>query len=87
MTINIRYRKNLNMSRGKLAAQCVHAVLMLDHASYTEPVIVLGVSDIQFDLCKNYYKVHVVRDAGLTEVPPNTETVLAWREEEQESTR
>lgn len=44
--VKILYRKNLNMSTGKVAAQCVHAALLMG-ADPKLPVIVLGVSNSQ----------------------------------------
>lgn len=81
MSFQFRYRKNLKMSPGKLAAQCVHAALMIREALPHESVIVLGVSDAAFDRIKVSQKCAVVADLGLTEVAPGTETVLAWIEE------
>lgn len=80
--IVILARKNLHMSPGKLAAQAVHAALMLPASeidAYT-PVIVLMVTDRKFEEAKSRPGVIVVPDAGLTEVPPYTETVLAFVE-------
>jgi peptidyl-tRNA hydrolase len=75
MKLKIFYRKNLNMSPGKLAAQCVHAACALK----TDPqmaVIVLGLTDRRFDQMKSNAEV-VIRDAGRTEVEPSTETCFA----------
>ena len=88
MRIKILVRKNLKMTELKTAAQCVHAALNLyklypqDHWS----CVVLGVSDKKFEeakaaaaVCGPYY---VVTDAGYTEVPPGTQTCLAFYEED-----
>ena len=46
--IKIYYRRNLEMSAGKLAAQCVHAALALPKASPLQSVVVLSLSDVKF---------------------------------------
>lgn len=79
--IRIFYRKNLNMSAGKLASQSVHAALMLRGALSCMDCIVLGVSDYKFGQLKKAQGVVVFADAGKTEVEPETETCLAYIEE------
>lgn len=97
-------RKSLNMSPGKIAAQCAHAaamfVLRYNDVRRTLPAIGAGgkfklqcdiakrwldtsfrkrvkkANDSQFERIKQELDVFVVRDAGLTEVEPFTETVL-----------
>ena len=97
--IKIFYRKNLKMTPGKIAAQCVHAALGLKDSDPMMSVIVLGISDKKFnenvtwikDLVNNIYQAencsnswyYLVKDLGLTEVPAGTETVLAIYEREQ----
>ena len=76
------------MSRGKLAAQAVHAALGLATKVELDPfasVVVLAASNISFKEAKEQYQCYVVRDAGLTEVKPGTETCLAFIEEEVNS--
>ena len=95
--IKIMYRKNLKMSPGKLAAQCVHAALGLKDPDPMMTVIVLGVSDKKFYECAEWAKefvntlraekisnvfYYLVKDLGLTEVKPGTETALAYYEKE-----
>lgn len=66
---------DVNMSRGKYAAQAVHAALLAVGAHPHVPVIVLGGkrADIeQMDV--------IVRDAGRTELEPGTVTAgTNWR--------
>lgn len=83
--LKLLVRKNLRMSERKVAAQCVHAALGLykkdpqDHWS----CIVLEVSDKKFEEAKvTHPEGYVVTDAGLTEIPAGSETVMAWYEEE-----
>jgi len=89
MRIKILVRKNLKMTEFKTAAQCVHAALNLyklfprDHWS----CVVLGVSDKKFEEKRDALAVtaepgYVVTDAGYTEVPPGTQTCLAFYEED-----
>lgn len=69
----IRVNSDVKMSRGKYAAQAVHAALILLGAHRGWPVIVLGAHarDIA-DECEV-----VVHDAGRTEIPPGTLTAGA----------
>ena len=76
--IKILYRKNLKMSPGKIAAQAVHAAIGISASEPSISVIVLGVSDAKFNIEKAANRCYVVEDAGRTEVPPNTETCLAF---------
>jgi peptidyl-tRNA hydrolase len=80
MKLKILYRKCLNMTPGKLAAQCVHAATGIGHGDYSMSVVVLGVSTAKFEEAKTAYESYVVRDAGYTEVEPGTETCLAYYE-------
>lgn len=75
MKLKIYYRKNLQMSQGKLAAQCVHAAGLAGFSGQDVPVIVLGLSDRKFDAMKASHPVCV--DAGWTELAPGTETAFA----------
>jgi peptidyl-tRNA hydrolase len=86
-TIKLLVRKNLRMSERKVAAQCVHAAIGLykrdpqDHWT----CIVLEASDNKFEEAKQAHpEAYVVRDAGYTEIPAGSETVMAWYEEEKE---
>jgi peptidyl-tRNA hydrolase len=88
--IKILARKNLRMSEGKLAAQCVHAALGLykAHPGEYRACIVLPVSDSKFAAAKaEHPEAYVVSDAGHTEVAPGTETALAFYEREPEDSQ
>lgn len=60
------------MSRGKYAAQAVHAALTLAGVHHGGPVVVLGSSAEEVEECKV-----VIYDAGRTEVEPGTLTAGA----------
>lgn len=89
-TIKIIYRRNLKMSPGKLAAQCVHAAIGLKEVLTTlltaeTSVVVLEASDKKFDeifqgLEYKNKAVCKVKDAGYTELKPGTETCFAYME-------
>lgn len=92
--IKILARKNLNMSEGKLAAQCVHAALGLnaywpERNIHQMSVVVLQVSDTKFReaAAEVYSTGYVVHDAGYTEVKPGTETCLAFYEDDPRTTQ
>jgi len=90
MTVKCYYRKNLNMSPPKLAAQVGHAVTNLILKSIDgapHKIIVLEARDGKFrnikkDLEQNSIVFHVQVDLGFTEVPEGTETVIAYFEGE-----
>jgi PTH2 family peptidyl-tRNA hydrolase len=64
------------MSRGKYAAQAVHAALLALGVYPDCPVIVLGASPAEIGKLKT-----TVFDAGLTEISPNTLTAgTDWEE-------
>ena len=88
--LKIIYKKNLKMSPGKIAAQCVHAAAGLSFTNGLMSVVVLGVSDnkwkeIMKELgVKGYvipFSCYIVKDAGLTEVKAGTETCAAYYED------
>lgn len=84
-------RQNLKMSKGKTAAQVGHAVqdlitqcpkpILQAYKKSDHPKICLRATydemeDIRLWCKENKVLHHLVIDAGRTEVPPNTETVL-----------
>lgn len=83
MRIKMLVHKNLKMSERKVAAQCVHAALGLykqqpmDHWS----CVILEASTTQFKRAIDTHpEAYVVHDAGFTEVPAGSQTVVAWYE-------
>lgn len=86
-------RKDLSMGVGKIAAQCSHASVMayqksskitlLKWALSGQKKVVLGcpsekaLLDIKDSAKKNGLLTNIVRDAGHTQVEPNTSTVVA----------
>lgn len=50
----------------------------LDYTSTGTRKVVLGADDKEFEKIKTLHDCYVVRDAGLTVVAPNTETVLGF---------
>jgi PTH2 family peptidyl-tRNA hydrolase len=98
--IKLLVRKNLKMSEGKIAAQCVHAALGLNSMLFTpgmphlpldgmESVVCLQVSDKKFNEEKDFIHedVYIVQDAGYTEIPAGTETVIAFLEDDPRGER
>jgi len=75
----ILVNNNVKMSRGKFAAQAVHAALQLVGAHPHTPVIVLGASRGAVLECDVQ-----IRDAGRTEVEPGTLTAGAFFDEIKE---
>ncbi len=78
-------RRNLKMSQNKTGAQCAHAAIGLYKKDQQEhwKCIVLEASDKKFDENKvRHPEAYVVHDAGFTEVPAGSETVMAWWEED-----
>ena len=78
-------RTDLKMSKGKIAAQCCHAVqgiTMISNIKYICPKICLKVNNvIDMDMISKYcidntIPHYQVIDAGLTQVPPMSKTVL-----------
>lgn len=65
----IHVNHSANMSRGKYAAQAVHAALLAAGVHPGKAVIVLGAKKEEIEELKT-----VVRDAGRTEVAPGTVT-------------
>lgn len=67
--VRIFLNTNANMSRGKAAAQAVHAALMAAGVHPGIPVVVLGGKSQDIENMRT-----VVRDAGRTELEPGTLT-------------
>lgn len=86
-------RKDLSMGVGKVAAQCSHAsilaykrsskMMLLKWALNGQKKVVLGcpneetLNNIKEEAKKSGLLTNVVRDAGYTQVEPNTATVIA----------
>ncbi len=72
----IRVNSNVTMSRGKAAAQAVHAALALYGIEQDYPVVVLGGKRHEIEACEV-----TIADAGRTEVTPGTLTAGAsWED-------
>lgn len=80
MKVKIIFRKNLNMSPGKLAAQAVHAAVALKVTNNSLPVVVLGYNDKRFHELVKEHSAVTIKDAGYTEVSPGTMTCAAFYE-------
>ena len=80
MRLKIIYRKNLKMSPGKMAAQCVHAATGADHTDYAMNVVVLGMSDKKFREIVEENECFIVSDLGHTELEKGTVTCAAFYE-------
>lgn len=83
--IKFLVHKNLRMTERKTQAQMVHAAIGLYKRDPQEhwSVIVLEASTKKFyEAVAAHPEGYVVTDAGLTEVPPGSHTVIAWYEEE-----
>lgn len=80
--LKILYRKNLKMTMGKIAEQCVYAANGINYTDKNIPVIVLGVSDKKFcEACCNHHKGYVVHDLDSTEVRNGELTCISFYEE------
>lgn len=81
MKIKVAYRRNLNMTDGKLAAQVAHAVKNLGPTPKDCDIVVLKASDNKFnEYIDEHPECYVQVDKGLTEVKPDTRTAVAWIE-------
>lgn len=81
MRIKVIYIKNLKMSEGKIASQCCHAVLGLNHDySQIKKVVALGVSLNKFKELTEENTCYIQVDSGFTEVDSGTQTAAAWLE-------
>lgn len=84
--LKILVKRNLKMSENKTGGQCAHAAIGLYKKDPQEhwKCIVLDASDKKFEEAKEAHpEAYVVTDAGLTEVPAGTQTVIAWWEEDE----
>lgn len=81
LKVQIRYRKKLKMTPGKLAAQVAHVVIGFGVTDKMCTIIVLGVSDSLFESIKLLHDdCYVHADLGYTEVNPGEETCLGYVE-------
>ena len=69
------------MTPNKIASQAVHAIIGLGVTDPLCTVIVLGVSDAQFNGHFLSFDCYVHEDLGYTEVSHGTKTCLAFFEE------
>ena len=90
--IYIIVRKDLKMSKGKISAQCGHAVqdlvlnspknILKEYINNGNPKVILGASNLEEllsyqDECQDEKIPHVlIVDEGRTQIPENTPTVL-----------
>lgn len=95
LRVKVVAKRNLQMSDGKLAAQSVHAVLELAalyapltkeelHEMANLTCVVLQASNQKFEAEKKRLGPFCVvfKDAGFTEVEPETETCLVYLEKD-----
>lgn len=86
----IAVRDDLEMSPGKIAAQCVHAALALPSYAGGVPVVVVSTPDVKslaelvLEAIEKYVEFSTVKDAGRTEVEPGTTTCAAFFGEEKQ---
>lgn len=84
--IKFLVHKNLKMSERKTQAQIVHATVGLIKKYPNEEhwsVVVLEASTTKFhEAVAAHPEGYMVTDAGLTEVPAGSHTVVCWYEEE-----
>lgn len=79
MRIQVRYRKSLKMTPGKLASQCFHLAVQMGVTDKECDVIVLCVGDDSFNrMIECNDSIEVFHDAGKTEVEEGCATVLGW---------
>lgn len=82
----IVYRNNLKMSRGKIAAQAVHAALAYSQTwpvDMHQKVVCLGLNEGPFNsLVLSKDRGVAIKDRGDTEVPRGTVTCLAFEDTE-----
>lgn len=95
-TVYFLVRRDLGMGKGKISAQCGHALTGVLHRSWQDPVtrafcstqrdrriITLKVESldqlkqVQAELSQLKTPTYLQVDAGLTQIPENTPTVLA----------
>lgn len=83
--IKLLIHKNLRMSERKVAAQCVHAAIGLykkDPQDHWSSVVLEASTKKFYEAIAAHPEAYVVTDAGLTEIPAGSQTVVAWYEEE-----
>jgi peptidyl-tRNA hydrolase len=77
--------KNLRMSERKVAAQCMHAAIGLykkDPQDHWSSVVLEASTKKFYEAVAAHPEGYVVTDAGYTEVPAGSHTVVCWYEEE-----
>jgi len=83
--LKLLVHKNLKMTERKVAAQCVHAALGLykkDPQEHWSCVVLEASTKKFYEAVAAHPEGYVVTDAGYTEVPAGSQTVMAWYEEE-----
>jgi len=87
MIVKAIYRKNLKMTKGKLASQIAHAVIGLNLTFKPSKIIVLEASDNKFRELVELNDCYLQEDGGFTEVNKGETTAAAWVENDKAQKR